>query len=74
MVGGMAGYAWTTVPPAAFQPPEERQRIEQSVFYPGCHAVRAAGKAPLSAGQPGYREDMDGDGDGVACEPHMGQP
>ena len=27
------------------------------------------GKAPLYAGQPGYREDMDGDGDGIACEP-----
>jgi len=44
--------------------------VERSVSYAGCNEVRAAGKAPLYAGQPGYREDMDGDGDGVACEPH----
>ena len=46
--------------------------IEQSVHYSGCNEVRAAGKAPLHAGQPGYRSDMDPDGDGVACEPHLG--
>lgn len=43
---------------------------DQSVYYAGCNAVRAAGKAPLYAGQPGYRSAMDGDGDGIACEPH----
>lgn len=41
-----------------------------SVHYPGCNAVRAAGKAPLYSGDPGYRTEMDGDGDGIACEPH----
>ncbi|OOL28235.1 calcium-binding protein, partial [Rhodococcus rhodochrous] len=30
--------------------------------------ARAAGAAPLYAGQPGYSEEMDGDRDGVACE------
>lgn len=39
-------------------------------YYPGCDAARAAGVAPLFAGEPGYREDMDGDLDGIACEPH----
>jgi hypothetical protein len=43
--------------------------VEQSVHYAGCNEVRAAGKAPLHAGEPGYRSDMDGDGDGIACEP-----
>jgi hypothetical protein len=38
------------------------------VYYANCAAVRAAGAAPLRAGQPGYREQMDGDRDGVACE------
>jgi len=69
MLGGVAGYAWSTLPPAIFQSPEERAQIEDSVYYAGCNEVRAIGKAPLYAGQPGYREDMDGDGDGVACEP-----
>ena len=42
---------------------------ERSVFYSGCNDVRAAGAAPLYAGEPGYRSNMDGDGDGIACEP-----
>ncbi|HEY7009563.1 MAG TPA: DUF1524 domain-containing protein [Jatrophihabitantaceae bacterium] len=39
-----------------------------SVYYANCTAVRAAGKAPLLKGQPGYRAALDRDGDGVACE------
>lgn len=41
-------------------------------FYPGCDAAREAGVAPLYAGEPGYRPEMDGDSDGVACEPYRG--
>ena len=48
---------------------QERHAAEKSVFYAGCNEVRALGKAPLYAGDPGYRVEMDGDGDGVACEP-----
>ena len=40
-----------------------------TVHYSGCNEVRAAGKAPLHSGEPGYRVEMDGDGDGIACEP-----
>ncbi|WP_082468225.1 MULTISPECIES: excalibur calcium-binding domain-containing protein [unclassified Sphingomonas] len=36
----------------------------------GCNDARAAGTAPIYSGEPSYREDMDGDGDGVACEPY----
>jgi len=39
-------------------------------FYPGCNAARAAGVAPLYRGEPGYRPEMDGDSDGIACEPY----
>ena len=46
----------------------ERAASERSVTYSGCREVRRLGKAPLDAGQPGYRETMDGDGDGIACE------
>lgn len=54
---------------------DERQReseaaVEGSVYYSGCDEARAAGAAPIYAGQPGYREGMDGDGDGIACEPY----
>lgn len=70
MLGATVGYAWSSLPPATFQSHEQREQIEQSVYYSGCDEVREAGKAPLYAGQPGYRAGMDGDGDAIACEPH----
>ena len=36
--------------------------------YSNCSEARAAGAAPLYAGQPGYSRKLDRDGDGVACE------
>ena len=39
-----------------------------STYYENCTAVRAAGAAPLHAGQPGYSRKLDRDGDGIACE------
>lgn len=39
------------------------------VYYRNCNAAWASGAAPLYRGQPGCRAEMDGDGDGVACEP-----
>lgn len=42
---------------------------EKSVTYSGCREIRARGIAPLRRGQPGYRPWMDGDNDGLACEP-----
>lgn len=39
-------------------------------YWEGCNEARAAGAAPIFADEPGYREDMDGDHDGIACEPH----
>ena len=38
------------------------------VYFQNCSAARAAGAAPLSRGEPGYREAMDRDNDGIACE------
>ncbi|QUT08044.1 excalibur calcium-binding domain-containing protein [Sphingobium phenoxybenzoativorans] len=37
-------------------------------YWDGCNDARAAGAAPIYRGEPGYREGMDGDGDGIACE------
>jgi hypothetical protein len=45
---------------------------EAPVYFAGCNEVRAAGLAPLFRGQPGYRSGMDGDDDGIACEPYRG--
>jgi hypothetical protein len=57
-------------PPPAPQPPAPQPPSQptQPVYYPNCTAVKAAGKAPLYRGQPGYSSDLDRDGDGVACE------
>lgn len=38
-----------------------------------CDDARAAGTAPIYRGEPGYREGLDADYDGIACEPYRGQ-
>lgn len=42
-------------------------------YFRNCKEAWAAGAAPLRRGQPGYRLEMDGDGDGIACEPYRGR-
>ena len=39
-----------------------------SAYYKNCDAARAAGAAPVHAGDPGYSRKLDRDGDGVGCE------
>ncbi|MEU4429574.1 excalibur calcium-binding domain-containing protein [Nocardia rhamnosiphila] len=51
----------TTVPPAPAPSPS-------GVYYKNCDAARAAGAAPIHAGKPGYRLDLDRNKDGIACE------
>ena len=64
----------TTAPPETVEPtpvPTENPAVvdvEDEVYYENCDAARAAGAAPLLRGEPGYRERMDGDKDGIACE------
>ena len=61
----LAGTAQAVGDPETAAAPEARER---SVYYAGCREARAAGAAPIYQGQPGYRPEMDGDGDGIACE------
>jgi len=66
--GAIAAPGPAPVPPAPTKPaPTTPAPVE--VYYANCDAVRAAGKAPLHRGDPGYREGLDRDNDGVACEP-----
>ena len=55
----------------------KRPRISESAkpraqgeteYYKNCDAVRAAGKAPIRRGDPGYGRHLDRDDDGVGCE------
>ncbi|MDP9886037.1 pyruvate/2-oxoglutarate dehydrogenase complex dihydrolipoamide acyltransferase (E2) component [Sinomonas atrocyanea] len=59
------------VAPAPAQPapaPVAPAPAPAGVYYANCAAARAAGAAPLYAGQPGYSTKLDRDRDGVACE------
>jgi hypothetical protein len=81
ILGLTGGYAWSKyakpspaqvansakVPSA--KPGQTATDIEESVYYADCNAVRAAGKAPIYPGQPGYRPELDPSGTGVACIP-----
>jgi len=57
-------------PPAASPRQSFANPQPSDVYYRGCNEARAAGAAPIYRGQPGYRPEMDGDGDGIACEPY----
>lgn len=41
-----------------------------NAYFRNCKEAWTAGAAPIYRGQPGYRPEMDGDGDGIACEPY----
>lgn len=54
---------WGLLSPGNVSPPGD-------AYYANCNAARSAGAAPLHVGAPGYRSELDRDGDGVACEPY----
>jgi hypothetical protein len=49
-------------------PSAPRQPSGGSTYYRNCSEARAAGAAPVRAGDPGYGRHLDRDGDGVGCE------
>jgi cytoskeletal protein RodZ len=59
-----------TSPPATAAPvtAAPATTANSGVYYANCTDARAAGAAPLTRGQPGYRDGLDRDHDGVACE------
>lgn len=80
-VGGMLGVASVAVDAGGrqwlaetFRPLTEVLRRERanrpvsSAYWPSCDEARAAGVTPIQRGEPGFRTDLDADGDGVACE------
>ena len=46
-----------------------RPAVAVSAPFPNCGAARAAGADPVYQGDPGYGPHLDGDGDGIGCEP-----
>jgi len=81
LLGGVGGLGsivlpandWAMVRSFAIDAGVMRARAPQTGdYWSGCNAARAAGTAPIYRGEPGYRAEMDGDGDGIACEPYRG--
>ena len=46
---------------------------QEGDYWRRCDDVRVAGSAPIYRGEPGYRDGLDADNDGIACEPYRGQ-
>lgn len=57
-----------TAVPTPVQEPASAPSSGGSSYYANCSEARAAGVAPLYAGEPGYRSGLDRDNDGIACE------
>ncbi|MCY9696420.1 MBL fold metallo-hydrolase [Paenibacillus alginolyticus] len=54
--------------PSSVKSSEVPKKQEDNVVYNNCSEVRAAGKAPIKRGDPGYSNKLDRDNDGVGCE------
>lgn len=82
VTGGYAWSKWSSPAAAGYVAPlpsgagdgssKTAAEVEESVHFANCDAARAAGKAPLFPGRPGYSKELDPDGDGVACQPGAG--
>lgn len=57
----------TTAPEPDPEPEAQPEPEPDNVYYANCAAVRAAGRAPIRVGDPGYSRDLDRDGDGQGC-------
>ena len=59
--------AGTASDPASDQVAESGADAESAPVYANCAAVKAAGAAPIHAGDPGWDPKFDGNGDGAGC-------
>ncbi len=55
--------------PAAARFGPRRPNVGGVYRFRSCAAARAAGVAPMRVGDGAYNPNLDGDGDGIACEP-----
>ncbi|QNA87205.1 excalibur calcium-binding domain-containing protein [Sphingomonas sp. So64.6b] len=53
--------------------PKRQREPQVDDYWSGCKEAREAGIAPIYRDEPGYRSEMDGDNDGIACELYHGQ-
>ena len=55
-------------PEPVYTAPAPLVAVPPVVSYANCDAVRAAGAAPIYAGEPGYSIKLDRDKDGIGCD------
>ncbi|MCZ4521074.1 excalibur calcium-binding domain-containing protein [Rhodococcus ruber] len=55
-------------PEPVYTAPAPLVAVPPVVSYANCDAVRAAGAAPIYAGEPGYSSKLDRDKDGIGCD------
>lgn len=69
ILGLGGGYAWSKWPASTsdHSPMRKSSGTVAAVYYADCAAARAAGAGDLFVGLPGYRTELDSNGDGVAC-------
>ncbi len=76
-LAGMMVWAFVVLKPGLANQPAlpfaKASPTNANAYYRYCSDARAAGAAPLRQGEPGYRSELDRDGDGVACEPYFGR-
>ncbi|MED3972278.1 hypothetical protein COM86_12600 [Priestia megaterium] len=46
----------------------QQQQQTQTATFQNCSEVRAAGRAPIRQGEPGFQAKFDRDGDGIGCD------
>jgi hypothetical protein len=71
---GLGGSAFILLD--SLQPPERQAREGvfslRGPYYSSCRDAFQDGRANILRGQPGYRPELDADGDGKACKPYVG--
>ena len=70
VVGGLCGPNLLAEARAAGGMRLQAQQSRTFVYYRNCTAAHAAGAYSIPRGAPGYRPALDGDNDGLACEPY----
>lgn len=62
-------YLFSSQAPGQVNDPAQRALRGSDQHYAGCDRARANGHENIARSEPSYREWMDGDSDGLACEP-----
>lgn len=65
-----ASYALAPNAPGKAELRREWSKRTTDQRYSGCAQARANNHENIVSWEPSYRDDLDGDGDGLACEPY----